>query len=370
MALSPFDHLLGIEQGRIEPQGVVPADGDFVFCLGADDQEIEFDLNAGDFVQVAQTADFDTTKIVKATIRTRAPLPALPAGLDWKLSLLIDGVERMSQLILADDDLTRDRVIAANVSQLAGDHELAYRLTLRREYPQTQAQFQEAIIGKNIPGSVGLASSAWHFVGKTGDEPDLIGSNDLSPQNSPTRRVFDKDLDSFAVRFAEGSAEAMQAASSTPFEVDGFTSFGLLMSVKMPAANDAALHQFFSKLTGGIGYVGRVTTAGFVEMNIDDGGTSQTEQIGSDHDDDAVHDLFFLVDRDTTGFQIASDLAASAGQAVAAGDLSNGASFAFGNGFLAAKECTLAYAAILEGITVETLVPATVVANFRKYMGR
>jgi hypothetical protein len=47
----------------------------------------------------------------------------------WRASLRIDGTERVGQLLVPGR--TRDRVdLAANVSKLAGDHELAFRLEL------------------------------------------------------------------------------------------------------------------------------------------------------------------------------------------------------------------------------------------------
>ena len=52
---------------------------------------------------------------------------AVPAGVGWRASLRIDGGERASSLLVPGR--VRDRVdLAANVSKLTGDHELAFRL--------------------------------------------------------------------------------------------------------------------------------------------------------------------------------------------------------------------------------------------------
>jgi hypothetical protein len=128
VALTAFDRELGTTQGRVEPVGFAPPQGEFAFVLGRDLPGLTQKLDVGDFVEVRQTADFGDTNLVRLRSRMR-PSAAVPAGLAWKASLRIDGGERVSQLLVPGR--ARDRVdLAANVSKLSGDHELAFRLEL------------------------------------------------------------------------------------------------------------------------------------------------------------------------------------------------------------------------------------------------
>ena len=129
LGLTAFNVALGTEQGRIQPVNYTAPEGSFVFVLGSDIPGRFHDLEVGDFVEAKQTADFDTTTICRATVRVRSAV-TMPSGLGWKLAMQIDGSERVSRIIEPDDDLVRDYEFAANVSQLSGDHEVAFRLEL------------------------------------------------------------------------------------------------------------------------------------------------------------------------------------------------------------------------------------------------
>lgn len=127
MALTALNRELGTTQGRIAPVGYVPQ-GTFAFVLGRDLPGLVEKLVVGDFVEVAQSADFGETKLVRLHARLRPP-SSIPTGVAWKASLRIDGVERAAQLLVPGR--TRDRVdLAANVSKLAGNHELSFRMEL------------------------------------------------------------------------------------------------------------------------------------------------------------------------------------------------------------------------------------------------
>jgi hypothetical protein len=127
MALNAFTRDLGTGQGRIQPSGFTPVAGSlFAFVLGHDKPGMQADVNIGDFFEVSQIESFGSAKFLRCVARLRAPL-ALPAGVAWKLSLRIDGVERASQIVQAGR--TRDRMdLAANVSKLSGNRTLAFRL--------------------------------------------------------------------------------------------------------------------------------------------------------------------------------------------------------------------------------------------------
>ena len=128
MSLTAWNRELGTTQGRIAPAAFTPPEGTFAFVLGPDLPGLAQKLNVGDFVEAKQTADFGGTSIVRFRARMRPPA-SLPAGVAWKASLRIDGGERASTLLVPGR--TRDRIdLAANVSKLSGNHELAFRLAV------------------------------------------------------------------------------------------------------------------------------------------------------------------------------------------------------------------------------------------------
>ena len=128
MALTAWNRELGTTQGRIAPEAFTPPEGTFAFVLGRDLPGLAQRLNVGDFVEVKQTADFGDAKIVRFRARMRPPA-SVPAGAGWRASIHIDGAERAGALLVPGR--TRDRVdLAANVSKLSGNHELAFRLAL------------------------------------------------------------------------------------------------------------------------------------------------------------------------------------------------------------------------------------------------
>jgi phage tail-like protein len=128
MALSAFTRALGSTQGRIAPRGFVPPEGEFAFVLGSDLPGVTQRLAVGDFAEVMQTADFGGANFVRFCTRLRPPA-AMPAGVFWKASVRVDGVERTSMPLVPSR--TRDRLdLAADVSKLTGNHELAFRLEL------------------------------------------------------------------------------------------------------------------------------------------------------------------------------------------------------------------------------------------------
>ncbi len=128
MALTAWNRELGTTQGRVDPEGFTPPQGEFAFVLGRDLPGLLQTLEVGDFVEVKQTASFGDSKLLRLRARMRPPA-SVPPGVAWKASLRIDGGERASALLVPGR--TRDRVdLAANVSKLVGDHELGFRLEL------------------------------------------------------------------------------------------------------------------------------------------------------------------------------------------------------------------------------------------------
>lgn len=122
---------LGTEQGRIQPTGTNPPAGAFVFALGYDLPGRVEEIVENDFAQVEQTISFDVgSRILHADIVARPPREALPAGLVWRVRLLVDAVAH-AEHVLVPGAKTRALRLSANVSKLAaGPHVVAVRLEM------------------------------------------------------------------------------------------------------------------------------------------------------------------------------------------------------------------------------------------------
>lgn len=128
MALTAWNRALGTAQGRIAPTAVTPPEGGFVFVLGSDEAGYFHKLKPGDFTEVIQSADFGDSKLLRAHVVIRPPA-AIPSGLRWVLSTRIDGDEYARVEVAVGRERSLGDV-AANVSKLTGEHQLAFRLTL------------------------------------------------------------------------------------------------------------------------------------------------------------------------------------------------------------------------------------------------
>lgn len=129
MARTAFNARLGASQGRLAAGGASPApSGDYLFVLGDAEAGRFHELASGDHVEVRQEVDLTDADLVRAQLRLRVPASA-PPGWCWVASIRVDG----SALAQATCAPGRERVLtdlAANVSKLAGLHEVAVRLAL------------------------------------------------------------------------------------------------------------------------------------------------------------------------------------------------------------------------------------------------
>lgn len=128
MELDAFRSRLGLGQGRIAPQRAAPASGDHVFVLGEDEPGRFFELAPGDRAEVVQDTDLTGVDLVRAHLRLRVPA-STPPGLGWEVSLVVDGMKHARATCAPgrERELTD---LAANVSKLAGVHQVGVRLDL------------------------------------------------------------------------------------------------------------------------------------------------------------------------------------------------------------------------------------------------
>lgn len=121
MPLDAFTARLGLDSGRVEQEGRV------LFVLGSLSPEHVHDLEVGDYAEIVQRADLTLVDLVR--VRATLRLPAMPADRVWALAIHIDGAARAS--IRGWPGRTREITdLAASVSALRGEHEVAVRLTL------------------------------------------------------------------------------------------------------------------------------------------------------------------------------------------------------------------------------------------------
>lgn len=121
MPLDAFTARLGIDSGRLE------RDGGTLFVLGSLSPGRVHDLEPGDYVEIAQRADLTLVDLVR--VRATLRLPAMPSDRAWTLTIQVDGGARAS--IGGWAGRTREITdLAADVSVLRGEHEVAVRLAL------------------------------------------------------------------------------------------------------------------------------------------------------------------------------------------------------------------------------------------------
>jgi len=128
MELTAFETRLGLGQGRVQPQGAAPAAGDYLFVLGEDEPGRVFDLAAGDRAEVVQETDLTGVDLVRAHLRLRVPA-GVPAGLGWEASIVVDGT-KLGRAVARPGRERELTDLAANVSKLAGLHQVGIRLQL------------------------------------------------------------------------------------------------------------------------------------------------------------------------------------------------------------------------------------------------
>lgn len=128
--LNPFDAELGTNQGRLAPAGwSPPAEQTHAFVLGADVAGVRRKVAVGDYVEASQTADWAAT-LIRFSTRLRPP-SAAQAGVNWIVSLWVDGARRASVSFQPGDAQRTLTDLAALTTGLgAGAHTVSLRLEL------------------------------------------------------------------------------------------------------------------------------------------------------------------------------------------------------------------------------------------------
>lgn len=126
--LTPFNARLELDQGRMIPTASTATAGRFAFVLGCDTEGMAAEIVPGDYTGIEQDIDLTDVDLVRADLVLRTPAD-VPAGQAWRAAILIDSVIYASAR--GWPGRTRNLAdLAANVSKLAGVHEVAFRLDL------------------------------------------------------------------------------------------------------------------------------------------------------------------------------------------------------------------------------------------------
>lgn len=129
MSVDAFTYELGTQQGRIQPTGVQPAEGNWALVLGSEREGAIWSLNVGDYIEWTQSADFAPgTKLFRVTAATFRGPAEVTVGARWRFSLIINGTERAGYYLEAGRTVGKV-TLAANVAGLgAGPHTVTLRL--------------------------------------------------------------------------------------------------------------------------------------------------------------------------------------------------------------------------------------------------
>ena len=123
MELTAFNSRLGLSQGRI----AVGEDA-YVFVLGDDTLAYEHDLTPGDCAEVVQETDLTDIDFIRTHLSVHIP-GDMPTGLMWEISIVVDSAKYAA--VRCESGRTRRITdLAANVSKIAGLHEVGVRLEL------------------------------------------------------------------------------------------------------------------------------------------------------------------------------------------------------------------------------------------------
>lgn len=135
--LTIFDNESGASQQRVSPANYVESAqllpafsaSDFQFVLGDDVPGRKWRAAVGDYVEVAQTADW-AANILRGAVQVRPP-PGPPAGVVWTFTFTVDGVTWDAfSFSPGDPERTRDTIGVRGAAIGPTPHTVAFRLTL------------------------------------------------------------------------------------------------------------------------------------------------------------------------------------------------------------------------------------------------
>jgi hypothetical protein len=132
MSLTPFEIGRADRQLRVNLPDDFHQTGLYCFVLGSDEAGWFDELRDGDHIGVYRT-DLDMTGIrfLRARLRVRGPAANPPGGYEWRLSILVNDVQKMLRSILPTRAYDTED-IGVNVSKLTGTHKVEFRLTFVR----------------------------------------------------------------------------------------------------------------------------------------------------------------------------------------------------------------------------------------------
>ena len=123
MELTAFNSRLGLSQGRL-----AVCENAYIFVFGDDTLAYEHNLTPGDHAEVVQETDLTDIDFIRTNLSVHIT-GGMPTGLTWEISIAVDGTKYAS--VRCDPGRARRITdLAANVSKIAGLHEVGVRLEL------------------------------------------------------------------------------------------------------------------------------------------------------------------------------------------------------------------------------------------------
>ncbi len=139
MSLTAWTRSSGTRQQRVRPVNFLPPSGFYAFVFGSDIPGQIEQLATDSFHRVSQEGTHVGTKILRFRGKLRPP-SSLPEGAGFKASMLLNGVEVMSQSMVVgwERELTD---WAMNLSQLFGSDTVAWQIEVTGD-PSTQYELE------------------------------------------------------------------------------------------------------------------------------------------------------------------------------------------------------------------------------------
>ncbi len=120
MAIDFFNYKLGISQGRMKDQD------HYVFVLGDAERGNIGYLTQDDYAEIVQDTDLTDVDFIRTEVVADVP-DEMPDSYHWEVSIAVDSV-KFSSVLCEPGRQRRVTDLAANVSKMAGVHEVSVRL--------------------------------------------------------------------------------------------------------------------------------------------------------------------------------------------------------------------------------------------------
>lgn len=250
MAQTPFTADAGTYQGRILSAAAVH--GSYVYELGHALPGRLYVFNPGDAHRITQTCDFTGLAAFRVTLITRG-VTTMPAGAQWTVRMLVDGVPRVTRAIDARSIVLTD--FAVNVGYLTGDHQLAFEIAIAGGTGPYEAELPGCAVDAVVADDTGVAIELVNRNPQPNETGTLVSgplvfhvessSGSLSPEAART----DVYVDGVAVCLS-GTFQAGWMSSTRTTTTSGGWAFSLAPDAPLAPSATHTIHVISALTTG------------------------------------------------------------------------------------------------------------------------